>query len=117
MVFHLTFAILPIRTKLSFLSEFNSKECKEKSTSFFRDWITIGEKTGRKTRFFGEKRRLIFLIFRLEKGKKNPTPSKESDFLFCWCRLTESNRQPTDYDGLFSAFEVYQFICPKKVGT
>jgi len=74
MVFHLTFAILPIRTKLSFLSEFKSKECKEKSTSFFRDWITFGEKMGRKTRFFCEKRRRIFPIFRLEKGKKKSDP-------------------------------------------
>jgi hypothetical protein len=29
---------------------------------------------GRKTRFFGEKRRLIFPIFRLEKGKKKSDP-------------------------------------------
>jgi len=40
----------------------------------FRNRPTFGEKMGRETRFFGEKRRLIFPIFRLERGKKKSDP-------------------------------------------
>jgi len=53
------------------------REVKQKRLSNslpFRNRPTFGEKMGRKTRFFGEKRRLIFLIFRLEKGKKKSDP-------------------------------------------
>jgi hypothetical protein len=88
----------PNSDKIEFLSEFKSKECKEKSTSFFRDWITFGEKMGRKPDFFARKEDGFSRFSAWKKTRKNPTPSKESDFLFCWFRLTESNRQPTDYD-------------------
>jgi len=52
----------------------------------------------------GRKKDCFFRFYAWKEARKNPTPSKGSDFLFCWCRLTESNRQPTDYDGIFAVF-------------
>jgi hypothetical protein len=66
-------------------------------------WRENSEKNG----FFEGENVLQNLDFSTEKRQeKNPTPSKESDFLFCWCRLTESNRQPTDYDSVALPIEL-----------
>jgi len=58
----------------------------------------------RHRRLLGRKKDCFFQFYAWKEARKNPTPSKGSDFLFCWCRLTESNRQPTDYDGIFAVF-------------